>query len=596
MRTVYTIALMLLFSAVTAAAAPDLEAGFGAPPREARTRCFWWWLNGNVTQEAITRDLEEMAAKGYGGALLFDASSSAHRTVERVPAGPMYGTPEWRLLFKHAVEEAARLGLVLSLNIQSGWNLGGPLVTHEEAAKQITWSETSVDGPAAAGLKLPAPEARDGFYRDIAVAAYRNKPQQRAAGAPALTASSEQAAHRAVNAVDGDPGTFWVSDGIEAGDGPTRDDPEWLELAFAAPVEVGGVEVLGRHGYGPRMCELEADSERVARFDVKNNQAAAEHFDTVSATTFRLRMTGAYDPRSPDAPRNVQVAEWVLLDADGEAAAGMRRGRPIEDLRLKAAFRELGGSAPDCRPLLEGLPGRPGEAHAQPADILDLTDKLSEDGRLDWDAPEGTWTVLRFGYTITGAKVSTSSGAWQGLVLDYMSTPVFDAYWARNVQPLLDDIGPLAGKSLRFLHTDSWECGGMNWTPGFADEFRARRGYDILPYLPVFAGKIIENRDASNRFLADFRKTIAECVADNHYAHFAERAHAHNLKVHPESGGPHAGPFDGIENLGLADMPMGEFWVASPHRPNPENRFFVKQAASVAHIYGKQRVAAAHGK
>ena len=58
-----------------------LEQGFGEPPLEARTRCYWWWLNGNVTREALTRDLEEMQAKGFGGALLFDADSSSHKTV-----------------------------------------------------------------------------------------------------------------------------------------------------------------------------------------------------------------------------------------------------------------------------------------------------------------------------------------------------------------------------------------------------------------------------------------------------------------------------------------------------------------------------------
>lgn len=96
----------------------------------------------------------------------------------------------------------------------------------------------------------------------------------------------------------------------------------------------------------------------------------------------------------------------------------------------------------------------------------------------------------------------------------------------------------------------------------------------------------------SNRFLADFRKSIGDAVAENHYEVFAAMAHARGLLVHPESGGPHAGPFDGLKCLGRSDMPMGEFWVPSPHRPKPENRFFVKQAASAAHVYGKRYVAA----
>ena len=157
---------------------------------------------------------------------------------------------------------------------------------------------------------------------------------------------------------------------------------------------------------------------------------------------------------------------------------------------------------------------------------------------------------------------------------------------------LLEDIGPLAGKSLKYLHSDSWECGGMNWSPGFEKEFYDRRKYDPVPYLLTIAGKIVGNRETSNRFLADFRKTIGECVAENHYAVFAELARAANVGIHPESGGPHAGPFDALKCLGKSDMPMSEFWVPSPHRPKPENRFFVKQAASAAHAYGKTLVGA----
>ncbi len=586
---------MLLFS--FGGAGETLEQGFGEPPLEARTRCYWWWLNGNVTREALTRDLEEMQAKGFGGALLFDADSSSHKTVTPVPTGPMYGTEAWRLLFKHAVEEAARLGLELGLNIQSGWNLGGPCVSEEEAAKQVTWSEITVTGPRPEGSMVTEPASRAGYYRDIAVLAYKKRLKPAVAGKPDPAASSTLAGYAAVAAVDADIDTYWVSDGTNPGDGPSTDTPAWLQLDFGNPVTVGGIQVTGRPGYGPRSARLDVSSgnngwKTVKKLTLDRDMTATVYFRPVTAKQFRLVLTAAYDPRFPDAPRNVQVAEWLLLDPDQEPLEGMRYGPPISHLDLKTGFHELGGSAPDCRFLLDDVAGMPDEEDARAVDILDLTDTCDGDGNLHWSIPAGTWTILRFGYTLTGAKVSTSSGDWQGSVLDYMSTPVLEAYWDRNVRPLLSDVEPFMGETLRFLHTDSWECGGMNWTPGFQEEFRTRRGYDLIPFLPVVAGKIIKSRDASNRFLADFRKTIAECVAENHYAPFAAIAHAAGLEVHPESGGPHAGPLDGIRNLGLSDMPMGEFWVPSPHRPAPENRFFVKQAASAAHIYGKRRVAA----
>ncbi len=438
--------LLLLMFPIPSLTAVDLEEGFRHPPQSAGIRCFWWWLNGNVTKEAITSDLEEMKVKGFSGALIFDAGGANQRGNQQVPAGPTFLTPEWRQLFQHAIQEAHRLGLELSLSIQSGWNLGGPNVTPDIAAKMLTWSEVKVEGPHSFHAELPEPKKRNDFYKDIAVLAFPLKE--------------------------------------------TTDHP------------------------------------------------------------------------------------------------------PIQNLREKAVFRELGGSAPDCRFLLDSGPSTEGEEEVYLKDVVDLTDRLTKDSTLQWDVPSGRWVILRFGYTLNGGHVSTYSADWSGLVLDYMDTAALDIYWNQVVDPLLEDIGPHTGKTLRYLHTDSWECGGANWTQYFPQEFQERCGYDILPYLPVFSGRIVESREKTNAFLADFRKTIGACVAENNYKRFAELAHQHGMGIHPEAGGPHAGPFDAIKNLSHNDLVMGEFWVPSPHRPTPQNRFFVKQSSSVAHIYGKKYVGA----
>ena len=176
---------VFLFTAIPArAAAPDkfppptaaaLDAGFATPPMEARTRAYWWWLNGNVTKESIIRDLVEMKAKGFGGALLCDAGGAEQDGNDKVPHGPTFFTPAWRELYKHTLREAARLGLEMSLNIQSGWNLGGPMVKAEDAAKKLVWSETRAQGPEKFAKALPVPAHKDKYYRDLFVVAWRTK-------------------------------------------------------------------------------------------------------------------------------------------------------------------------------------------------------------------------------------------------------------------------------------------------------------------------------------------------------------------------------------------------------------------------------------
>ena len=164
--------------------ADSFEEGFKHPPRQAGIRCWWWWLNSNVTKEAITKDLEAMHDKNFSGAMIFDAGGAELRGNRQVPAGPVFASKEWIELFKHAVNEAERLGLELGVSIQSGWNLGGPIVTPEMAAKQLTWSETQVKGPLSRSKVLAQPQTKNGFYRDIAVLAFRIKDENKSERGP----------------------------------------------------------------------------------------------------------------------------------------------------------------------------------------------------------------------------------------------------------------------------------------------------------------------------------------------------------------------------------------------------------------------------
>jgi hypothetical protein len=575
----------------------DLEAGFANPPNSARLRAYWWWLNGNVTKAAITRDLEEMKAKGFGGALICDAGGAEQDANDPVPHGPTFFSPEWRELYKHTLREADRLGLEMSLNILSGWNLGGPVVSADDAAKKLVWSEFQTNGPAKLAQTLPLPQSRDNYYRDLFVVAYRLKEAK--PGGPVLTASSEQADHPAKWAGDGDLDSHWVSNSTEPGKGPTRQRPEWLQLAFAQPVSADTLQVKGRSGFGPGNCELQISQNgkafrTVKTFSVPPQGAATVKFPAVSAQVFRVLFYSSFDTRYPNSPRNVQVAELQLSGKDGTWPMAISGHRPLQNWRQKAMYQALHSSAPDTTPLFQELPPAAGEEDTRTEEVVDLTSKLAPDGTLRWDMPAGSWTILRFGCTIGDhSRVSTCSEGWNGYALDVLDAGAFERYWDAVVEPLIADAGPLAGKALKYLHTDSWEVEAVNWTPSLRQEFQARRGYDLLPFLPALAGRIVNDREASNRFLADYRKTLGDLAIDHHYRIFRDRAHRHGLQIHPESGGPHAVPIDAQRCLGWDDAPMSEFWAWSwRHRVGDDNRFFVKQPASAAHTYGHPLVLA----
>lgn len=276
----------------------------------------------------------------------------------------------------------------------------------------------------------------------------------------------------------------------------------------------------------------------------------------------------------------------------GAALAGDDARNPIRDLQVKAVFKEAGFSVPDSKPLLADFPAVDGEQDLEAGSEVDLTGKMSPAGAVAWSVPTGDWEILRIGYTSSDARVSTSSGKWQGLVIDYLDRDTLTAYWNRNVQPMLDAAKPYLGDSLKYVYTDSWEAGGMNWTGRFRDAFIAGRGYDPVPYLPVVAGRMVNSRDASDRFLNDLRRTIGDLVLTQHYDVFAALAAKNKLGAHPESGGPHGAPVDSLRLLGAGSFPQTEFWAPSPHRATELDRFFVKEASSAAHIYGKTWVAA----
>ena len=578
---------------LAAGSASTLEEAWQSPPHEARLGAYWWWLNGNVTKEAITGDLEAMQKMGFGHAVIFDANGASQNGNDPVPAGPTFGSPPWRELYKHALREAKRCGLTLSLNIQSGWNLGGPTVTADDAGKIAVWSQTSVQGPRKFNAKLPLPATKTGYFRDSRVVAWRRMPT----ASHVISASSSQRGSDADAAGDGADDTFWVSKGSKEGDGPSPANSQWIQYEFAKPIMVNAVKLTPRPRFGPSAGQVQISKDgkkffKAADFTNRVDGETTIPFSATTAKVVRLLIEGAHDPGSGGGKsRNVQIAGFSVWNDGKPLTTGLA---PIGRLSHKILQAKIRGSAPDLSYLLTEEESGADAGSVNDGEVIDLTSDLSADGLLRWDVPEGEWQILRFGCTIgPRSKVSTSSADWKGHALDVLDEGAFTRYWDAVVTPLLDDAEPFAGSTLKYLHTDSWEVEPINWTPTFPEEFKKRRGYGIEGWLPVFAGQIVGSREASNRFLSDFRRTLGDLAVDNHYKPFLEKAHARGFQIHPESGGPHVVPIDAQQCLGLSDVPMSEFWAASwRHRVTDAERFFVKQPASAAHTNGRRLVMA----
>jgi len=210
--------------------------------------------------------------------------------------------------------------------------------------------------------------------------------------------------------------------------------------------------------------------------------------------------------------------------------------------------------------------------------IVDLTHKLKEDGTIeDWTPPAGRWKVMRFGYT---SQMSTTGG---GLQCDKFSADAARVVFQGWLGQMLRRI-PDSRQVIKVLNIDSWEGGSQNWSPVLPEEFRARRGYDLTKYLPCMAGVMVQSGGATEAFLLDLRRTMSECIADNHYATMYRLARENGLTVMSEDVNP-ATAVDGMEYYRYTDWPGGEFWVRAGQNWKPND---IADGVAAARIYGKK--------
>ncbi|HTY59457.1 MAG TPA: glycosyl hydrolase, partial [Bacteroidota bacterium] len=256
-------------------------------------------------------------------------------------------------------------------------------------------------------------------------------------------------------------------------------------------------------------------------------------------------------------------------------------------LYVRAPYSSQRGVTPFL-PSPAEYPASPPGSVVRPADVIDLTGRLSPEGRLAWDVPKGKWTVVRFGRTSTGANTRPAPVPGLGLECDKLDSAALDAHYDKFIGALLRETGRRKSTSTggwTMLHIDSWEMSAQNWTAAFREEFRKRRGYDLFPYLPVLAGSVVESHEVSERFLWDLRETAQDLLLENHAQRLKDlgRRDGFTLSIEPYD----MTPCSDMSLGSIADVPMGEFWLYGFN-----TAFSVIEAASIAHTCGRNEIAA----
>ena len=439
----------------------SLEQGFIHPPDSVRPGVYWYFMDGNLSKEAITKDLESMQKAGIGNLVYLEVN------VE-VPRGTVdFLSNEWIDMFGHAVEECKRLGINITLGVGPGWTgSGGPWVNPAQSMQHLTISSVDISGAGRKTVTLPKPSPKQPFF-----------------GESAFTPEAK---------------IQW-EDFYE----------DVAVLAFPA-----GTAMMGA--------------------------------DLGTCTEY------------------LQITE-------------------IEEKALY--YRKPYSSVPHVKQYLTFSEAQVDEPVVDRKQIIDLTSSLQPDGTLTWDVPAGRWTVMRFGSRNNGAATRPAPLPGVGMEADKFDTIAMSAHLDQFTGKLFRHIGfkkALPQGGLKMLHIDSWEMGAQNWTGKFREEFTRRRGYDPLPFYPVYAGIIVQSREISERFLWDLRQTSQELIKENHVEYVKQYAGRFDmgLSIEPYDMNPSAD----LELAASATMPMCEFWSVGY---GYYTAFSAMQGTSVAHLLGQ---------
>ncbi len=569
---------------VFASAASDLEKNFVTPPDPVKPAIWWYWGESITTDHGITQDLESLKRVGFGGAVIYE------QVFANSPDALKSLSPEWLARVRFAAAECARLNLTLEVNVSDGYVAGGPWITPALGMQRLVASEIAIEGGRPVSMVLPQPPTKLNYYRDVAVLAYPTPAGGEPDAVPTPVCTSEPAKINLKQLFSNDGRTMAPIEPPKDGQPvvvqldygrpctlrsvtysshnhskalviATEVPSSWADNAYGQGVEpippIGRLEASDDGQIWRTVCELPAMGYRQ---DSWHQQTVA--FPAATARYFRFDLNGRSEG---------QVMGGVELSAEARIDQWEKKSGNVVDF-----------SYPDH------TPDYAGNEVIDPAKILDLTTNLGADGKLTWNAPPGSWTILRLGHTPTGAGTKHGVINNLGLECDKLSALAATVQFSNYVGVILREVRRVPGAKLAGINIDSAEHGSQNWTPDFAAQFEKRRGYSPLRFLPAMMGRVVGSREEYDKFLFDVRRTIADLMSEEYYGTFQKLCHAEGMTEMAQAPGiATCLPSDNIQAKGWTDIPMGEFWMGQA-----DGTMDCKEAASAAHVYGKPIAAA----
>jgi len=564
----------------------DIFSGFAGmrkvfinPGDNVQTGIYWYWLSDNISKGAVVKDLESMKKAGINRAFIGNIS-----LPDVAPGKIKFFSEEWWDVLHTALKTATKLNIEIGIFNSPGWSQsGGPWINEEQSMRYLSSSQIIVEGGKKIITQLKKPVEK---FQDVKVIAFPTKDYKTNITGFNAVISSEQLQKKAGAVMDNDTSTY-------------IDVP--LDSTIVINIETAN-DFIAR-------SLVVYTSHRPIIADVKIQAKLGGSFATIKEFTIdrgNASLTVGFNPYGPVAvslPVTKSNCFRLIISNPITNYSKSWGGKPntaggVQEIQISSTpkvesyiEKSLAKMCQTPFPLWGQYlwPNQNSDSeynlYVHPSAVMDISKYMTVDGILNWDAPQGKWTIMRTGMVSTGVVNSPAPSNGTGLEVDKMNSRHLVSHFTGFLGEIMKRIPAQDRKTWKTAVLDSYETGAQNWTDSLIEKFTSIYGYDPSPYIPVLFGNVIGDEKISNRFLWDLRRFIADKVSYEYVGGLRKISHENGLTTWLENYGHWGFPGEFLQYGGQSDEIGGEFW-SEGELGNIENR----AAASCGHIYGKSKI------